>query len=102
MEPVRHPGQGLLRRLEEGRLRPLGAFFDELGDIQRRGQQRDGEQRHPPVQQKQRPADQNDLERDLPEQRQHTEAPGADGVRLAGVLRRVLPLRAPLDRKSVV
>ena len=97
MEPVCHPGQRLFRRLEEGRLRPLGALFDKLGDIQRRGQQRDGEQRHPPVQQKQRPADQHDLKGDLPEQRQHTEPPGTDGVRLAGVLRRVLPLRATLE-----
>lgn len=95
-EPVRDPGQADFHGGKVGRLGLLEPLFDELGDVQRRGQQGDGQDRHMPVQPEQGRGHQRDLEQDLPEVGLHPESPVPDRLRVGGEFGDVLALGAIL------
>lgn len=79
--------------MQLGRLGGLQRFFNELGQIERCGKQKQGEYGNPGVQQKKRRTDKQNLKKDLTKQGQHLKAAGLDVVRLAVVFGNIPPLR---------
>ena len=100
-EPVCDLGQILLHGGKIGGLSSLESALDELGDVQRCGQQTDGEDGNAPVQPEQCRGYQDDLEQDLPEIGLHPKTPVPDGFCLAHELGDVLAL-GPLLEGNVV
>jgi len=81
-QPVRDPRQHVLHGLQVRALGPLEPLFHQLGHIQRRGQQRDGQHRHSKVQPEQGGGDEADLQQDLPQLGPQAESLVPDGLGL--------------------